>query len=60
MKTEQLELYTRAAIGTLDGVWKYYVKPEITPERVAIGSLAVVSAWMGAKATRACLEMIDK
>lgn len=43
MKTETLTTYTLAGIGAVEGVWKYYVRPEITAKRTwaAIGALVL-------------------
>ena len=45
MKTEQLSLYTSAVVGVAGGVWKYYLKPELKPERLlAAGAVAYLGA----------------
>lgn len=56
MTTEQLNLYYAATVGAAEGVWKYYIRPEVTIERaVAVGVVAV--SLLSAKLIQASLEL---
>lgn len=45
MNHEATEAYVLAGIGVIGGVWKYYVKPELTANRAWLGLGALVMAY---------------
>lgn len=45
MNRENAETYGLAAVGAIGGVYKYYVKPQLTARRAWLGIAAAVTAY---------------
>lgn len=60
MKTETLETYALAGIGAIEGVWNYYIRPELTAKRAwAIIGLGVLAYEMAAPPGELLSEGVD-